>query len=296
MKIAATLLLKFLGRCYGALIPAALLITVADFVPSYALQLHTEKSTIGNVDFPPVTIAIRQDVQPYVTGGGKSGYEIDVVKAIFRETEYAPEFIQLPRVRMIQTFNNEGVNGVLTSNVTLNGKGCLTDWYIKHQNVGVTLAARDIAVNQLADIAELSIITFDGARSFLGPNFTNETKKSPRYIESPDQKIHVSLLYFSYFDVAIGDEWILKMAQIDYKRKSGIYKPLSIHRILPTTLYGARFRRQAVCDAFNNGLATIRANGRYDAINSNHFDRISAHIADYEKELATVSKPGTIIR
>lgn len=295
MTIAETLLLKFLKHGYGVLIPAVCLFLSAEVAPSHALQQRADESITSSKKITPVSVAIRQDVQPYVTDEGAGGFEIDLVKAIFSETKYTPEFVQLPRVRMIQTFNSQGIDGLLTSNVTLKGQGCLTDWYIEHKNVGVTLAARKIAINRLPDIADMSIITFDGARSFLGPTFVAETKKSQRYIESPDQKIHVSLVYFGYFDVAIGDEWILKMAQIDHKRKSGTYKPLTIHRILPATLYGARFRDQAICDAFNKGLATIRANRRYDVIVSEHFDRITAHIADYEKELVSASEPGTTV-
>lgn len=275
----------------GALLFATILTA---YKPSIADQPDTRSAT--SLQRQSISVAIRQDIQPYVVNQGSGGFEIELVEAIFNQTPYIPAFIQMPRVRMLQTYNAKGVDGLLTSNVTLSGQGCLTDWYIQHQNVGITLAARDIAISKLPDIADLSVITFDGARSFLGPAFTAETAKSPRYMESPDQKIHISLLYFGYFDVAIGDEWILKMAQVDHKRKSGTYKPLTIHRILPTTLYGARFREQAVCDAFNYGLKTIRANGRYETIVSKHFNRISAHIAEYEKELASATKPNSIVQ
>lgn len=268
---------------------------LALFTPAF-LPVYADQSTKQATQEQIVSVAIRQDVQPYVTGQGSSGFEIDLVEAIFDQTPYVPAFIQLPRARMLQTFNSGGVEGVLTSNIALSGQGCLTDWYIQHQNVGLTLASRNIAVTKLPDIADLSIITFDGARSFLGPTFTAETAKSPRYMESPDQKNHVSLLYFGYFDVAIGDEWILKMAQVEQKRNSGTYKPLKIHRILPVTLYGARFSDQAVCEAFNQGLKVIRTNGHYDVIAGKHFDRISTHIADYEKEFASSAKPNSIVR
>ncbi len=269
-------------------------IILTAYKPSTADQSDTR--TAANLQRQSISVATRQDIQPYVVNQGSGGFEIELVEAIFSQTSYIPAFIQMPRVRMLQTYNAKGVDGILTSNVTLSGQGCLTDWYIQHQNVGITLAARDIAISRLPDIADLSVITFDDARNFLGPAFTTETAKSPRYMESPDQKKHISLLYFGYFDVAIGDEWILKMAQVDHKRKSGTYKPLTIHRILPTTLYGTRFREQAACDAFNHGLKTIRANGRYEAIVNKHFNRISAHIAEYEKELASATKPDSIVQ
>lgn len=236
-----------------------------------------------------LTIAIRPDVEPYVSGEGTTGLEIEIVKAVFDKTNYKPDFVQLPRMRMIQTFNANSVEGVLTSNVALDGAGCITDWYIQHQNVGITLSERSFTISNLDDVANLSIITFDGATRYLGPDFANQAKKSPRYIESSDQNIHVSLLYQGYFDAAIGDEWILKLAQVNQKQNSGAFQPLTIHRILPTTYYAARFHDTAICRAFNDGLGSIRQDGTYEQIVRHHTDRISAKIMEYENEFASAS-------
>lgn len=233
-----------------------------------------------------IDIAIRYDVLPYVASDGSGGMEIDLVKAIFAETKYQPNFVQMPRVRMIQSFNAKAMDGVLTSNVAVSGEGCLTKWYIQHQNVGFTLTSKNMAFNSLTDVAGHSIITFDGATRFLGNDFASAASMSPRYVESSDQNTHVSLLYAGYFDAAIGDEWILRLAQVNQRKNSGEYQPLTIHRILPVTNYGARFHDQDVCDAFNIGLDTIRSNGIYNMIARSHLDQISAQITIYDTELA----------
>lgn len=236
-----------------------------------------------------LTIAIRPDVEPYVSGDGTAGLEIEIVKAVFDRTNYKPDFVQLPRMRMIQTFNAKSVEGVLTSNAALDGAGCITNWYVQHQNVGITLSERSFEISNLDDVASLSIITFDGATRYLGPDFAMQAKKSPRYIESSDQNMHVSLLYQGYFDAAIGDEWILKLAQVNQKQNNGTFQPLTIHRILPTTYYAARFHNSSVCKAFNEGLGLIRQDGTYEQIVRHHTDRISAKIMQYENEFASAS-------
>ncbi|MBO6503460.1 MAG: transporter substrate-binding domain-containing protein [Kordiimonadaceae bacterium] len=243
-----------------------------------------------------VDIAIRYDVRPYVANQGSGGMEIDIVKAVFAEMDYTPNFVQMPRVRMIQSFNAGAMDGVLTSNVTVPGEGCLTNWYIQHQNVGFTLTSSDVAFNNLSDVAQHSIITFDGATRFLGSAFASAASLSPRYVESSDQNTHVSLLYAGYFDAAIGDEWILRLAQVNQRELSGEYQPLTIHRILPVTNYGARFQDQRICDAFNIGLDTIRNNGIYNMITRSHLDRISAQITIYDTELAEAENGGSAIQ
>lgn len=243
-----------------------------------------------------VDIAIRYDVRPYVANQGTGGMEIDIVKAVFAEMDYLPNFVQMPRVRMIQSFNAKAMDGVLTSNVAVAGEGCLTKWYVQHQNVSFTLTSRNMEFDSLSDVANHSIITFDGATRFLGDAFARAASLSPRYVESSDQNTHVSLLYAGYFDAAIGDEWILRLAQVDQRQSSGEYQPLTLHRILPVTNYGARFHDQRVCDAFNIGLDTIRGNGVYNMIVRSHLDRISAQITIYDTELAEAENNGSAIQ
>lgn len=267
---------------------AALLVSLAGFTTNS--KQSNAQNQINSVDRIPVPIAVRNDVLPYVTDNATAGLEIEIINAVFKDTPYAPQFIQLPRMRMIQMFTSGKIEGVLTQNNTLPGKGCITDWYIKHQNVGMTLSNRNIKLGGLQDISNLSIITFDGARKFIGPQFASEARKSPRYIESSDQNIHVSLLYLGYFDLAVGDEWILKLAQLSQKHKSDNFQPLTIHRILPSTLYAARFHEQKVCEAFNASLIRLRESGQYQAVIDRHFNGISAQISIYENEIASTKK------
>lgn len=234
---------------------------------------------------------MRPDVLPYVSESAGAGLEIDLVKAIFAETPYQPRFVQLPRVRMIQSFNAELMDGVLTQNVDVGGQGCITDWYMSHQNVGVTASDRSIALNSLSDIANLAVISFDGATRYIGPEFAAEARKSARYTESSDQSTHISLLYNGNFDAAIGDEWILKLAQAQLRERTGEFQPLTIHRIIPATLYGARFHDPAVCQAFNDSLKTLQSDGRYAAIVDRHYRVISEKTSVYENDTATSEAP-----
>lgn len=271
------------------IILAALLVSMVGVIAdSKQSNAQTQADNIDNI---PISIAARNDVLPYVTDNATNGLEIEIINTVFADTPYTPQFIQFPRMRMIQMFASKNIEGVLTQNNGLQGKGCITDWYIKHQNVGMTRSNRDIKLDGLQNISNLSIITFDGAREFIGPNFASEARKSPRYIESSDQNIHVSLLYLGYFDLAIGDEWILKLAQLNQKHKSDNFQPLTTHRILPSTLYAARFHEQKVCEAFNASLARLRESGQYQAIVDRHFNEISAQISVYENEMASTKKP-----
>lgn len=258
------------------------------------LNANAQDTTADSGDTQIVHIAARHDVLPYVAQNGEAGVEIELVKAIFAGTGYEPHFIQLPRVRMLQSFNAEQVDGVLTQNLELRGKGCITNWYIRHQNVGITVSDRNVPLNSLADMERLSVVSFDGATRYLGADFAIAAKMSPRYTESSDQSTHISLIYNGNFDVVIGDEWILKMAQVERRELTGEFEPLTVHRIIPPTLYGARFHDPLVCDAFDKSLTNMRTTGAYDAIVDAHYSAISAQISVYEHDTAKSSSPGII--
>lgn len=230
---------------------------------------------------PPVHMAIRQDIPPYVTDMATGGLEVEILNAVFDEIDYPVTFIQLPRIRMIQMFAAQRVDGVATQNIDVPAGGCVTDWYISHQNIGLSETSRQISFNTLSDMGNLSVISFDGAKQYLGPEFALQAKRSPRYIESSDQKMHISLLYFGYFDAAIGDEWILKLSQARIAEETGKYKELTTHYVMPATFYAARFQRDDICQEFNRGLATIRKNGIYQKIHQRYRTDIANRLARF---------------
>ncbi len=197
-------------------------------------------------------IATREDIPPYVQNDASSGLEIDLIRAVFANTGYDVNFIQLPRIRMIQMFEEGSVNGVSTQNIQVSPNfGCATETYLTHRNVGATLASSAIHLRSLDDLEGLAVLSFSGATRYLGSEFASATKKSRRYTESEHQQTHIELLYKKRFDVAIGEEWILRLIQRKYFDTTREYWPLKIHYIMPTTHYVARFHDPAVCDAFN---------------------------------------------
>ncbi|NVJ99600.1 MAG: transporter substrate-binding domain-containing protein [Alphaproteobacteria bacterium] len=210
-----------------------------------------------------VEIATREFLPPYVEQRAGGGIEIDIVKAILRDSAYEPVFIQQPRVRMISAFESKVLDGILTQNIAASNEGCATDWYISHQNVAITVEDKDMQITGLPDLKGLSVLSFSGATRYLGQEFANAIKDTERYTESGDQGKHISLLYKNRFDVIVGDSWILSLAQKRFFTQTGQYKAIHKHPIMAPSLYVARFHDQAICDAFNLGLRSLRASGEY---------------------------------
>ena len=222
----------------------------------------------------PLQLATRAHLPPYVYHDASSGIEVDLIKAIFDEMDVDIQFVQMPRVRMIQSFDLGQMDGILTQNTSVSDIGCATDWYLKHQNVAFTLADTNIELNSLEDLSTIPVLSFDGATKYLGVAYRNAMLLNPEYRESTNQQSHIELLYLKRFKVIIGDEWILRLAQRNHFDSTGAYQKLTAHYVMPASLYSARFRDEKVCKAFNKSLAKLRGTGRYDQIVTNYHQKI----------------------
>ena len=95
----------------------------------------------------PILLATRPTIPPYVYGRAETGIEIDLLNAIFNEMGQKIKYVQLPRVRMVQSFNRGEMQGVLTQNISVSNAGCAADWYLKAKNVGFSLNENNTKLN-----------------------------------------------------------------------------------------------------------------------------------------------------
>jgi polar amino acid transport system substrate-binding protein len=223
---------------------------------------------------PVLRLATREFLPPYVYEQAETGIEVDLVNAVFKDMPYNIEFVQLPRVRMISSYEDEQLDGILTQNVTASNTGCATNWYIEHQNVGLSVKGRGVELASLAGLKDYAVISFSGATRYLGEDFRHAVRGAKRYTESGDQGTHISLLYKGRFDVVVGDTWILRLAQKRHFDETGERMELVTHPIMPPSFYVARFHDPEVCKAFNASLARLRENGTYAEIWAGYRARI----------------------
>jgi len=221
-----------------------------------------------------VQVATRPNIPPYIIDGARSGIEVDLVRAIFKEMGQPVEFVQMDRVAMIERFETGELEGTLTQGTTASSHGCLTDWYMVHQNVGFTLHDKNVELTALTDLSALPVVTFQNAKKFLGEPFKSIVGTNPRYQEVAPQSRHIGMLYDGEVDVIVGDEWIIRYVQRRHFEKTGEYHELRLHQIMPPTLYSARFQNQSTCDKFNHALSTVRKSGLYSDIVDGYHRRI----------------------
>ncbi|MCP3129541.1 ABC transporter substrate-binding protein [Shewanella sp. KJ2020] len=231
-------------------------------LPSYAVSVSL---TIGSALNRP----------PYILEDTRSGLEIDIIKAAFREMGMSVNFKFYSRKRQLLYFNQERVDAVMTMS-QLNGvRGYWSESYIEYDNVAISLASRQLKINSIAQLQNYSIIAFENARLLLGPEFAAVAAKA-RYSEVDNQLSQNNTLYLGRIDTVVADRYVFTALNQLVEQNVAPQQPVSYHLVFPPTPYRMVFHNSVARDIFNQGLAKIKANGVYEALVAQYLGRAVA--------------------
>lgn len=203
---------------------------------------------------------------PYVLEDENSGLEFELVAAALEHAgvEMRPYYAPLERLhRMLQY---QELDAMASTNHTSGVNAHYSAIYIEYQNIAVSLQRRHVQLDSIEDLAGYSVSAFQRARFVLGPRFETMTAANPRYREEARQITRNLLLYAGRVDVMIGDRRIIRAFNDEIADRVDISQPVVEHELFPPTGYRVGFTDAATRDLFDQGLAGIRGNGRYQAI------------------------------
>lgn len=222
------------------------------------------------------TLAIARDVTvglrvapPYVqaTDGGVTGIEHDVIAAALAERGHRLVPKLYPFARLVMTFNqNEAIDAAAPVIASLPVKGTLSNPYLTYHNIGLSLANATVRADQIADLSRPSIVAFQNARVLLGSEFAAAVAQNPMYREEANQQNQVRVLFNARADLIIGERRILQHFIVNPEPDVDTKLPVREHLLFAPIDYSVVFRDPALAQAFNEGLAAIKASGVYDAI------------------------------
>nr|WP_246261391.1 transporter substrate-binding domain-containing protein [Alteromonas ponticola] len=212
-----------------------------------------------------IEVAAGWDKPPYIITSGHSGFEVELTKSILNELghEMVPIFVPMGRIpRMV---GEESVGIGLTMNHRHKvSREILSEIYVAYQNVAVTLASRNVTINQPADLKNLTVIGFQTAKAILGVEYERAVMHHTGYLETPQQSRQVSMLLLGSVDVAVMDRNIFNY----FKRQlpSNQQMPTNVHEIFPVTFYRAAIPDPELRKGFNRVLGEMISDGRYKAL------------------------------
>jgi len=227
-----------------------------------------------------VRIGIGFAVPPYVIQEEDAGVEVDIIREAFRAVGHDAAFVYLPNLRLPLAFAQGTVECVaVNAAYDLAGDSgraaYSSDITVVFQNYAVTLQKSHVSIASIQDLGGKKVLAFNNASKYLGPEFAAMAKSNPGYRELADQSLQVRMLYSKRVDSVISDKriftyWRNKLVRLFLSDTMDISQPLVFNAIFPPAPRHVAFGDSDMRDAFNLGLAAIKKNGVFDAIEAKY--------------------------
>jgi polar amino acid transport system substrate-binding protein len=214
----------------------------------------------------PLRLGIGTHKPPYVFQGEARGLEYEIVEAAAKHAGFAIDVVHMPIERLHWLLRRSEIDAIATTNELSGIQAFYSQPHIYYQNVAVALRSRNYKIERIADLSNYSVSAFQRARFLLGREFQRMAQSNPRYREEAQQIARNRLLYSGRIEVVVADIRILRYLNREVLHQVDVSQPLVEYSIFAPTPYQVGFRREAQRNRFNQGLAEIRANGEYRAI------------------------------
>jgi len=205
-----------------------------------------------------LSVSVGWTKPPYVIEKMNSGFELELVKAVYKRMGHHLEFVYVPFGRSNKLINAGKVDAALTMTQKMDVKGLhLSDPYIVYQNAAISLKGRGIDLQSIEALRHHSIVGFQNASIVLGRNYKLAVEQSPLYLELPDQRTQVEMLLKGKVDVVVMDINIFNYLSREFIGRSHMDN-VDIHRLFPSSPYKMAFSDPKLRDIFNKQLVDFK--------------------------------------
>lgn len=222
--------------------------------------------TVRSVYAQNIRVAVGLALPPYVLQGTDSGIELDIAREALALKGHTIIPVYLPLARVGRSLDSRSVDAALTMDESAGLNNVyLSDSHITYQNVAISLKARAIQLNEVADLGGYSVFAFQNATRYLGEEFAAMAANSRHYFEKANQATQIKMLFSERIDIIVLDINIFNYFR---QNESNIdtSEPVVLHQIFPPNLYKVGFLDADLRDQFNEGLAELKRTGRYEDI------------------------------
>jgi polar amino acid transport system substrate-binding protein len=202
---------------------------------------------------------------PYMIRETNSGLDIDIPRAALERVGYtihvrymslarATMEVRSKRIDLMAPLFSGDLDGIYSSKP-----------HVMYWPTAFSLGENNVQLGSIRELANYSIMTFQGATGYFGSDFIEASKKSAQYMEIHNMMNLARLLYAGRTDTVVLDYHIFHYLkkQLSTKLQN---KALTTHNIFPQVPAIVAFHDKALRDQFNKGLEEIKADGTYEKI------------------------------
>lgn len=196
----------------------------------------------------------------YNTDGELDGIEYQLLSRIFRRAGLNVEYELHSYSRLLKQFSDKKLDCASPVAVEVAGASYSQD-FLPFQDVAVSLQARHLKVDTLAQLSDKRIVAYQQARQVLGPEFS-QAISTASYLELAERELQLELLFSDRVDLVIGERRVLwYLAQLLAPQHQ-----LTTHYLFTEKAYPAACWQPALSDVINQGLLQLRQSGEYQQI------------------------------
>ena len=212
-------------------------------------------------------IIFSQYTPPYVFEDG-TGIVVDIVRTALAGSGYQIKPVYVPIERGFKMFAERQVDGTTIIQESSGLKAEYSADFMRYHNRAFALKSGKVVIRSLADLGDKSVVAFQNADKYLGPEFARAVAGNKRYKEMAQQEAQTQMLLLGRIDVAVMDESIFRYyrQKLIAERKVEPAREFVGYEVFAPTPYKAAFIDRKVRDDFDRGVAAMRKDGRYEAI------------------------------
>ncbi|TPH13329.1 transporter substrate-binding domain-containing protein [Litorilituus lipolyticus] len=228
---------------------------------SASFQLFAKQELkIGVGNFPPFFVEEDQ-----------SGLFLEITEAIFEKLpEYQVKFIFMSNSRLAHEINSGKLLDV-ACNIFAGSevKGHLSKPIFRYTDVAVTQKSKNLVIEQVSDLKNLSIAAYQGAKELLGKELDIIAKNNPNYAEYSHPKETTYLLATGKKQVRIGDIniFLYDLTHKQYSNGMNIKRnDFTIHRLWPDVYSHMAFKDEALRNTVDKIITELSTAGVFEQI------------------------------
>lgn len=194
-----------------------------------------------------------------------SGIDLDVTKSVLAELGLAVnlKFVALGRAeKLVKSGRYDLMAPIFFAKDSDNFY--ISDPIVTYKPMVFSLKDNNLEPEKISDLANFSVITFQGAPGYFGPAFEAMSKKA-RYKEAHDMSVIPELLAMDRYDFAVLDQYIFYYFYRlnDKQRSIDIFKH---HYLIEPVTASVAFKDKSLRDRFNAELKKFKQGKGYTKI------------------------------
>jgi len=209
--------------------------------------------------------------EPHFNKNHESGLFVELISETFKLIpDYSVKYVLgLSNYRLVDLLNSGDIDAAANIFTDHKIEGFKSDFIFRFRDVAVSLKEKGHVINKVPDLKGKNIVTYQGAKLFLGQAFSEAVSDEHIY-ETPSPESQVNMLLAGRVDVSIGDIYIFLHSVKQISQGEVTPEDLSIAYLFPDIYSHMGFKDKKIRDDFNVALRQIKKNGTFERVYSEY--------------------------